>query len=65
LSGPGVSFYNIDIFEVQNGGTNYYNFIAHTAISEESSPLDQFIQSDISAPRGVAADQRNLRRIEQ
>jgi hypothetical protein len=56
--GPGVSFYNIELFEVKNGGTNYYNFIAHTAISEvseEASPLDEFIQSGISAPRGIAA----------
>ena len=52
--GPGVSFYNIDIFEVQNGGTNYYNFIAHSAISEEASPLDEFFQST-SASHGIAA----------
>jgi hypothetical protein len=52
--GPGVSFYNIDIFEVQIGGMNYYNFITHSAISEEASPLDEFSQS-ISTSRGIAA----------
>lgn len=54
--GPGITFYGIDIFEVQKGGMNYYNFIAHCPISKfQDTPPHGELPRGFPATSGVAA----------